>query len=187
MGVEIEKKFLVRELPKDLNRYPFHVIEQGYLNVHPAIRVRREDDIYYMTYKGDLNNKDEEDHKKDEGGKIGKTEYNMPLDAASYEHMVSKADGNIIYKKRYLIPINKDAYTPEYIKQHHEIGQMMDNGDIKIELDVFEGLFEGRIIAEIEFPDEDAARNYRPADWFGEEVTGDRIYTNAYMSTVNFR
>ena len=51
MGVEIERKYTVKELPKDLDKYPFHVIEQGYLNVSPAIRVRREDDTYYMTYR----------------------------------------------------------------------------------------------------------------------------------------
>ena len=46
MGVEIEKKFTVKDIPFDLEQYPYHDIEQGYLNVHPAIRVRREDDIY---------------------------------------------------------------------------------------------------------------------------------------------
>ena len=50
MGVEIEKKFLVSRIPDNLSVYDFHMIEQAYLNVHPAIRVRREDDIYYMTY-----------------------------------------------------------------------------------------------------------------------------------------
>ena len=56
------------------------------------------------------------------------------------------------------------------------------NGNILIELDVFKAPFEGRMIAEVEFPDEESARNYRPAVWFGEEVTGDHRYSNAYMS-----
>ena len=68
MGIEIERKFTVKKLPENLENYPFHEIEQAYLNVHPAIRVRRQDDIYYMTYKGDT-----------VGLGIGKTEYNMPL------------------------------------------------------------------------------------------------------------
>lgn len=196
MGVEIEKKYLIKELPKDLHRYAFHVIEQGYLNVFPAIRVRREDDTYYMTYKGDIT--DPEDEKAisnmtgdredkpacDEEKKIGKTEYNLPLDKASYEHMVLKADGNIIRKKRYLIPLNKDAYAEEYLKRRPEIIKMIEDGEIKIELDVFEDAFEGRIIAEIEFPDEESARNYDPAEWFDTEVTGDRRYSNAFMSTL---
>ena len=97
MGIEIEKKFLVKELPEKLNEYPCHLIEQGYLNVHPAIRVRKEDDRYYMTYKGT----------DDSYEGIGKVEYNLPLDQASYEHLITKADGNVITKKRYLIPINE--------------------------------------------------------------------------------
>ena len=92
MGVEIEKKFLVSVLPEDLSVYSFHMIEQAYLNVHPAIRVRREDDIYYMTYKGA--------HSQNEG-EIGQVEYNMPLDKESYERLSSKAEGNVIKKKRY--------------------------------------------------------------------------------------
>ena len=52
MGIEIEKKFTVKKLPLNLDTYPCHIIEQGYLNTSPAVRVRREDDHYYMTYKG---------------------------------------------------------------------------------------------------------------------------------------
>ena len=89
MGIEIERKFTVKELPKDLDKYPFHIIEQGYLNVHPAIRVRREDDIYYMTYKGSPSDAskdnticgaDSKSNQENNSGKIGKIEYNMPLD-----------------------------------------------------------------------------------------------------------
>ena len=50
--MEIERKFLITELPSDLESYPFHLIEQGYLNTDPVIRVRRQDNEYYMTYKG---------------------------------------------------------------------------------------------------------------------------------------
>lgn len=178
MGVEIEKKFLVKELPKDLDGYPCHVIEQGYLNVYPAIRVRREDDIFYMTYKGDIGSD------KDNEKRIGKTEYNMPLDRGSYEHLVSKADGNMIRKKRYLIPLNKDAYTGEYLDKRQGLIEMIKTGELKIELDVFNEPFEGTVIAEVEFPDEDAAENYVPADWFDKEVTGDHRYSNAYMSAM---
>lgn len=182
MGVEIEKKFLINSLPEDLNRYPFHMIEQGYLNVYPAIRVRREDDICYMTYKGDLLHDDPQN--AGSRGDIGKVEYNLPLDAASYKHMVSKADGNLIRKKRYLLPLNQDAYTIEYLDRRPELSEMMENGDLKIELDVFEEPFMGQIIAEVEFPDEEAAREYKKADWFGKEVTGDKNYSNAYMSSL---
>ena len=193
MGVEIERKFTVKELPKDLESYPFHEIEQAYLNVNPAIRVRREDHHYYMTYKC-------KNMQSLENGDIGQTEYNMPLTKESYEHLLSKADGNIITKKRYLIPINGDAFdqkedgsnlnaakkdtvprTGHDAAHADEFSLIMS--DLKIELDVFQGVFEGRILAEVEFPSEEAAKAYRPADWFKEDVTGDIRYSNSHMST----
>lgn len=173
MGVEIERKFLVKEFPDDLNKYPFHQIEQAYLNVNPAIRVRREDDTYYMTYKG---------LKGSAQARIGQTEYNMPLTREAYEHLSSKADGNIITKKRYLIPLNDDAFDEDIFEANPDLEAAVQNRSIKIELDVFEGVFSGRILAEVEFPSEEAALVYNPAEWFSQDVTGDPQYSNAHMS-----
>ncbi len=172
MGIEIEKKFTVKNLPQDLEKYPFHEIEQGYLNVSPAIRVRRQDDIYYMTYKAKLNVE----------GQIGQTEYNMPLDEPSYENLARKADGIVIKKRRYLIPINEDAFDEEYIKRDEELRTALEKGKVKIELDVFKGHYDGVILAEVEFPSEGAASNYHPASWFKEDVTKDYRYRNSQMS-----
>ena len=187
MGIEIERKFTIKTLPSDLEKYPFHVIEQGYLNVHPAVRVRREDDIYYMTYKGtpvfDAVKGSEKEDDSEDGGNIGKVEYNMPLDENSYRHMLAKADGNIISKKRYLIPLNEDSFDKEYLDSNPEIKRAVDEGNIKIELDIFEGKFEGTILAEVEFPDEESAKKYHKAAWFKDDVTGDIQYSNSYMSS----
>lgn len=49
--MEIERKFTIKKLPSNLGSYPFHHIEQGYLNTNPVVRVRREDEEYYLTYK----------------------------------------------------------------------------------------------------------------------------------------
>lgn len=199
MGIEIEKKFTVSRLPENLESYPRHRIEQAYLNVNPAIRVRREDDIYYMTYKGVSSVETDirkviavsgEGDVPDTGEKvpdaaiapIGKTEYNMPLDSGSYEHLAAKADGNVIRKIRYLIPLNENAFSDEYLLTDPQLRDAIENNDIKIELDVFEEPFDGRILAEVEFPNEEAARNYRPADWFDKDVTGDPKYSNSQMS-----
>ena len=204
MGVEIERKFLVKEFPDDLNKYPFHQIEQAYLNVSPAVRVRREDDTYYMTYKGlkgsaapagkmttaDGSNVTKPSGQYTEPGssdkqspsRIGQTEYNMPLTKEAYEHLSSKADGNIITKKRYLIPLNDDAFDEDILEANPELKAAVQNRSIKIELDVFEGVFTGRILAEVEFPSEEAALVYHPAEWFSQDVTGDPQYSNAHMS-----
>ena len=51
--MEIERKFLISKenLPADLDAYPHHKLEQGYLSTAPVVRIRKEDDNYYLTYK----------------------------------------------------------------------------------------------------------------------------------------
>ena len=173
MGIEIEKKFTVKKLPEDIDSFPYHVIEQAYLNVHPAIRVRREDDIFYMTYKGAHSDKE---------GEIGQVEYNMPLDEESYRRLASKAEGILIKKKRYLIPLNEDAFDREYLLSHPDLTEGIKSGEVKIELDVFDDPYDGVVIAEVEFPDEESASKFMPVSWFDKEVTGDPKYSNAQMS-----
>jgi len=144
--MEIERKFTIKALPDNLSDYPFHVIEQAYLNTSPVIRIRRQDDTYYLTYKG--------------SGMMAREEYNLPLDQASYEHLLTKADGNIISKKRYLIPLC--PYT--------------------IELDIFAPPFAPLIMAEVEFPTAKEAEAFLAPDWFDKEVTFDPAYHNSNMS-----
>lgn len=97
--MEIERKFLIKKLPENLKEYPFHIIEQAYLCTDPVVRVRREDDEYYMTYKGK--------------GLLAREEANLPLNQSAYEHLKEKADGNIISKTRYLIPDSDGVHTIE--------------------------------------------------------------------------
>ena len=87
---EIERKYLIRQLPFSPESYPFHLIQQAYLNTDPVIRIRREDNSYYLTYKSK--------------GLMTREEYNLPLTKESYKHMRPKADGILISKTRYLIP-----------------------------------------------------------------------------------
>lgn len=98
--MEIERKFLINkeDLPKNLESYPFHRIEQGYLCTSPVVRIRRQDEEYFLTYKSK--------------GLLAREEYNLPLTKESYEHLKPKADGIVISKTRYLIP-EKDGLTIE--------------------------------------------------------------------------
>lgn len=146
--MEIERKFLVKAIPDSLSDYAFHIIEQAYLCTEPVVRVRKQDDDYYLTYKGK--------------GFLSKEEYNLPLTKDSYQHLLAKADGNVITKKRYLIPYN--GYT--------------------IELDIFEGKFKGLVVAEVEFETEDTAKSFTGPDWFGEDVTFNRNYANSTLSRL---
>lgn len=145
--MEIERKFLIEQLPENLENYPFHTLEQAYLCTNPVVRVRRSDDRYILTYKGE--------------GMMSREEYNLPLTAEGYEHLKAKADGNIIRKRRYLIPL-KSGLT--------------------VELDVFEAPFQGLVLAEVEFSTEEQACNFLPPDWFGKEVTWSAEYHNSFLS-----
>lgn len=52
--MEIERKYLIEEknLPRPLEQYECLFIEQAYLCTDPVIRIRQENDSYYLTYKG---------------------------------------------------------------------------------------------------------------------------------------
>ena len=90
--MEIERKYLVRKLPENLEQYNKKKIAQGYLCTEPVVRIRRSNDGYYMTYKGD--------------GLMVREEYNLPLTREAYEHLRPKIDGLLIAKTRYLIPLD---------------------------------------------------------------------------------
>ena len=159
--MEIERKFTVKELPKDLEKYPCHIIEQAYLNTDPVVRVRRQDDEYYMTYKGK--------------GLLAREEYNLPLNETSYYHLREKADGNVISKKRYVIPITEPTFMSDNFENIDQIG-------LCVELDVFDAPFAPLVIAEVEFPSEEMANAFLPLDWFDQDVTHDPAYHNSNLS-----
>lgn len=207
--MEIERKFTIKKLPENISGYAFHVIEQAYLNTDPVIRIRREDDRYYMTYKGK--------------GFMAREEYNLPLNAESYAHLLPKADGNVISKKRYLIPLDpsccragapantlasSDAHSnastdasmqtsPDPIDSFQSSRpKASDTASLSpqdtptdawtpvVELDLFAAPFDGLIIAEVEFPSIEAANSFVPPSWFDEDVTSDPAYHNSNLSRL---
>ena len=88
--MEIERKFLIREMPANLEDYPHRTLEQGYLCVEPVVRVRKDADKYELTYKSK--------------GLMIREEKNLPLTQEAYEHLSQKIDGRLITKERYCIP-----------------------------------------------------------------------------------
>jgi adenylate cyclase len=146
--MEIERKYLLDQLPENLTSYPCKKIEQGYLSTEPVVRIRRSDDEYYLTYKSK--------------GLMVREEYNLPLTKESYLHLREKADGVLISKTRYLLPLT--------------------GTDLTIELDVFDAPYEGLYLAEVEFPDEASANAFVPPVWFGKDVTYSSDYHNSTLS-----
>ena len=91
-------------------------------------------------------------------------EYNLPLNREAYEHLLQKADGIVLTKTRYLLPLPQG---------------------LTIELDVFDAPYEGLYLAEVEFSSEEQALSYNPPVWFGEDVTNSGKYHNSHLSQGN--
>ena len=147
--MEIERKFLIKQIPEGCTSFPCRQIEQAYLNTDPVVRVRRDNDDYSLTYKGK--------------GLLSREEYNLPLNKEACKHLLAKADGIILTKKRYMIPVP-------------------GNDHLTIELDVFEGHYDGLILAEVEFASEEEAKAFNPPAWFGKDVTFSGEYHNSRLS-----
>lgn len=158
--MEIERKYLVRQLPEPLSAYDFHRIAQGYLCTRPVVRIRRSDDTYYLTYKGN--------------GMMVREEYNLPLTREAYEHLLPKIDGLLISKTRYLIPLSAS--------EHGLAGLRGENSLLTAELDIFEGPLAPLSLVEVEFESVEEANAFVAPDWFGEDVTEDGRYHNSNMS-----
>ena len=114
---EIERKWLLQELPEGLQKLPHREIRQGYLCTDPVVRVRRDGDSYWLTYKG--------------RGRMVREEYNLPLTREAYDSLIGKAEGELIEKTRYEMPL--------------------DEG-LTAEIDLFSGAFSGLVFLEVEFP-----------------------------------
>lgn len=164
--MEIERKFLIKALPENLSSYQKHVIEQAYLCTDPVIRIRRQDHDYYLTYKGK--------------GLLSREEYNLPLNEAAYRHLKEKADGNVISKTRYLIPIENPVFSGDFTPP-------AKLPSLTIELDVFDPPFAPLVIAEVELPDEQTAHAFLPPGFLIEDVTNDPAYHNSTLSQKAFK
>ncbi len=151
--MEIERKFLIKENYFTLDNYKYIDIQQAYISTSPVIRVRKkasdQKEEYILTVKSK--------------GMLSRQEFELELTRDDYENLLKKAEGNIITKRRYIIPL--------------------DNS-LTLELDYFSDLFQGLVMGEIEFSSEEAAKKYNLPDFVIREVTFDKNYHNSNMSLM---
>lgn len=158
--MEIEKKFLIKDMPQNLDNYQKEEIEQAYLSLRdPVLRIRKSNDNYLITYKSRFGLASDESQVA-----LTSKEVELPISKEAYYHLLPKTDYNVIYKTRYLIPLASD---------------------LAAELDIFHEKLDGLIIVEVEFPDELCAINFIPPFWFGRDVTFDDRYKNNYLIKIN--
>ena len=157
--MEIERKYLVRELPANLDSYPHVEIDQGYLCTSPTLRIRKAGDAYILTVKEKVRTDSSAIHNREE---------EFSLSAEKYELLKDKCEGRMVSKTRYRIDLRRSERDGLY-------------SNLVAELDVFHGHNEGLRLVEVEFPDTAVADSFVKPDWFGEDVSGDKRYRNSAL------
>ena len=124
--MEIERKFLVEEIPEFAIKHPGNKIVQAYLNAHnPTIRLRVVNDTEaYLTIKSPP---------LDLEGRV-RNEYEYSIDVKEAKEMITTFCNKTLEKTRYLY--------------------FADDGN-NWEIDVFEGPLKGLILAELELESAD--------------------------------
>ena len=88
-------------------------------------------------------------------------EREVELTAKQFDALWPATAGKRLVKTRYEIPL----------------------GDRVLEIDVYHDRHEGLVVAEVEFDDEESAKNFQPPDWLGDDVTGDPRYSNQLLAS----
>jgi len=102
---------------------------------------------------------------KKSNGELTRKEIEKEIDSKIYYLLLDYyKENNVIKKKRYFIPLS---------------------ARITAEIDVFEDNLEGLKMVEVEFDNEEEAKNFVIPNWFGEEVTYDKNYKNKNLSKLN--
>lgn len=100
--MEIEKKYLVGQLPERLETFAHSRFTQSYISREPVIRLRKiekeQEAAYVLTVKGN--------------GLSVRQEFELPLQKEEYERLFQKVEGRVLQKVRYLIPL-ENGYTAE--------------------------------------------------------------------------
>ena len=153
-GMEIERKFLVRDDSYKRLAHKSYRIKQGYIcsgHGH-TVRVRLRDEQGFLTIKGPSLD-----------GGISRYEFEKEITLDEATQLFHLCQLGIIDKRRHLVT-TADGHT--------------------FEVDEFYGDNEGLVIAEVELsaPDEP----YDRPPFIGDEVTGDRRYTNASLSKTPY-
>lgn len=167
MNKEIERKYSIKYLPKDLKINKITNIEQGFIysDKITLVRLRKvttindnsesTEYIYTVKTKGDI-----EYQKENPIGKKYEIESNITEE--EYSKLIKNQISNTINKTRIVAPISDK---------------------LKAEIDIFHGYLQGLIVVEVEFEDEEEAKKFKKPDWFGEEL-GYKELSNRKLSEM---
>jgi CYTH domain-containing protein len=95
------------------------------------------------------------------GRGAAREEREIDLTREQFEILWPATEGRRLTKTRYDVPL----------------------GDRVVEIDVYTGKHQGLVVAEVEFDDERSARDFRPPDWLGKDVSHDERYSNQLLAS----
>jgi CYTH domain-containing protein len=153
--MEIERKFLLSEVPPTMRFARREPIRQGYLALDGDTEVRLR-----ITPKGALMT-----IKAGRGGV--RVEEEIPVQARQAEALWELTEGRRVQKSRRRVRLAGPAEGPE----------------LHVEVDEYAGALDGLVVAEVEFPDEATARGFEPPAWFGRELSDDWRYANRSLAS----
>lgn len=155
--MEIERKFLVKDISNlDLSKYNHKFIVQNYLYVDNFTAIRKR-----KISENNINKYTYTIKTSKVGIFVNEIEKDILED--EYNNLTLNPNYNTIEKERYIIPYEK----------------------YNIELDVFKGVYQGIIFAEIEFPSEDLAYEVKLPNWSGPELSSKITNSEMAVKPVN--
>jgi|TARA_B110000114_G_scaffold102016_1_gene107365 CYTH domain-containing protein len=105
MGIEIERKFLVRNLDFKTESFEKKYIKQGYLNSNKnrTVRIRVSDDTAFITIKGKSNT-----------AGTSRFEWEKEIPFSEADELLLLCEPNLIEKQRYLIKKGPHTFEVDF-------------------------------------------------------------------------
>ena len=148
MAKEIERKFLLSEIPSHLVPTEERMVYQNYLSV------KKDEEIRIRLEEKNGERKCDVTYKRGNG--LVREEVKFNISESMYFDLSSLIKENPIKKFR----------------------QFFQLGEHELMVDTYLETKEPLIVAEIEFESEEAANKFVPPSWFGQEVTDDHNFKN---------
>jgi adenylate cyclase len=184
-GTEIERKFLVSQVPGDLDSHPSESIEQGYIVVEGSaeVRVRRRARPAGAAETG-AGSAGAAPGSAETGPGSAETGEDPPK-ARRAELTIKSGGGRVRVEEEFQIDERRSASLwplSEGRRVSKTRYRLPGGGGLTIEVDVYTGDLSGLVTAEVEFSSEAASDEFEPPDWFGRELTEDHRYSNRSLA-----
>src|SRR3989344_5607599 len=155
--IELEKTYLLKEIPKNLKQFKFKEIIDIYIpkfNAHPVLRIRKNGNKFEMTKKQPVKGTDSSCQE----------EQTIILNQEEFNEL-NKIDGKKVRKLRYIY---------EY------------KGRIA-EVDVFQDLLKGLILVDFEFENLDEMNSFKMPEFCLAEVTQEKFTAGGMLCGKSYK